>query len=75
MAHTYTKRAPGQPITTNAERIRRYRQKQKEKGRLNVMVYLDRETVEGIKPHLNPREYMAAYIERLLREQFARVEG
>jgi hypothetical protein len=71
MAHTYTKRPSGTPPTTNAERIRRYRERQKEKGRVNIMIYLDRETIEGLKPYQKPGECPAACIERLLRECFA----
>jgi predicted ATPase len=72
MAHTYTKRPPDTPPTTNAERIRRYRERQKAMGRQNVMVYLDRETIEAIKPHLKRGEYLASGVARLLKEHFTK---
>lgn len=48
MPHTYTKRAPGEPITTNAERIRRYRLRQHQEGLVRVEAWLDRETYEAL---------------------------
>jgi hypothetical protein len=51
MAHTYTKRSPGTPPTTNAERIRRYRERQKEKGKVRISgLYLTQEALDALAP-------------------------
>lgn len=68
MAHTYTKRPPGAPVTTNAERIRRYRKRQNAKGKRAVTVWLDDETILALKPHTRPYgEYLSHAIARLLK--------
>lgn len=72
MPHLYTKHQPGTPNTSNAERIRRYRQRRKAKGLECIQVWLDQDTIRELSAHIRPHgEYLSHAIARLLKEHAA----
>lgn len=69
MPHTYTKRPQGTPPTTNAERIRRYRQRRKAQGLECIHLWLDQETIRKLSAYIRPGgENLSHAIARLLKD-------
>ncbi|MGZ8217080.1 hypothetical protein [Methylomagnum sp.] len=63
--HTYTKHQPGTPPTTNAERIRRYRKRQKENGKVRIStLYLTHEALDALAPLCQNYRYPPTNIPR-----------
>jgi hypothetical protein len=61
MLHTYIKRQSDTPATTNAERIRRYRQRQEEKGKVRIStLYLTHEALAALAPLYRSYRYPPA---------------
>lgn len=68
MVSPYTKRQRGKPPTTNAERLRNFRQRRKAQGLERIQVWVDRETIAGLQRHLRPYEILVHGVARILKQ-------
>jgi len=68
MPSTYTKHKPGMPLTTNAQRIKRSRQRRKDAGDTYLSVWLTPEVVAGLyERYFDRREPLCHGVTRLLK--------